>query len=207
MRVAPRSKRRGNFQTRGRMAGASARMWPSSNGTRLAQELRDEHQKQGGTGCGSEHAQQPSDATPAAPCRPMFRSGQVDGHGRVPREFLRSRHAFPCCHMPRWRRAMALVSLAGLVFQRACRVRDGTRSCKGRAGLLCSFTVPRRSRRQGLRVPGTLAAWRPSCRTCDGCAAPCRRRSRAIPPDHRSRPCRTISFPPCRRFNLALLPH
>lgn len=50
--------------------------------------------------------------------------------------------------------------------------------------------VPRRSGRQGRRVLRTLAACRPSCGTCDGGAAPCRSRLRAIPPGNhcRSRP-------------------
>ena len=38
-----------------------------------------------------------------------------------------------------------------------------------------------------------LASWRPSSNP-DNCAAPCWRRSRAIAPDSRSRPCRTISL-------------
>ena len=51
----------------------------------------------------------------------------------------------------------------------------------GRGWLAVSFTVSRRSRRQGLRVRCTLASWRPSA-NLDGCAAPCCFRSRAIPP-------------------------
>ena len=55
---------------------------------------------------------------------------------------------------------------------------------RGGVGCLAvPFTVPRRSRRQGLRARvAALAAWRPSSNP-DGCAAACWCRSRAIPPD------------------------
>ncbi len=45
-----------------------------------------------------------------------------------------------------------------------------------------------------VKVCACWARWRPAgrLRTCDSCAAACRFRSRAIPPDHWSSPCRTI---------------
>lgn len=46
-----------------------------------------------------------------------------------------------------------------------------TVECVG-GGLAVPFNVPRRSRRQGLRVPGTLASMQPS-EPPDCCAAPC----------------------------------
>lgn len=61
-----------------------------------------------------------------------------------------------------------------------------------------------------VKVCACCARWRPvgRLRTCDSCAAACRFRSRAIPPEHWSSPCRTIcSLPsiPSLPFRLLLL--
>ena len=64
----------------------------------------------------------------------------------------------------------------------ACALRLPIRAWLEWGGLAGSFTVSRRSRRQGLRVPCMLASWQTSS-TPDCCAAPYWRRFRAIPPE------------------------
>lgn len=75
--------------------------------------------------------------------------------------------------------------------------------CVG-GGLAVPFNVPRRSRRQGLRVPGTLASWRPSA-TPDCCAASCSSGSGQFRPIRTgARSCRNFLFLSILPFSFAM---